>query len=132
MIYKAKKFQAQKRLYAPPWTRDDPRPSLSNLCKSAHDFRKLTIPWSPTALDQQNPEISGLKPQARASTRRQSIQRCCLQFHTLTRADKNSQALTHATHATRAAYAPRALSAVTSWMTSSSADPFVQIRPEPT
>ena len=63
------------RLHAPPQTRDDPWPSPSNLCKFAYDFRKLTIPWSFTALDQQNPKISGPKTQARASTRRQKIRR---------------------------------------------------------
>ena len=35
---------------------NDPQPSPLNLCKSAHDFGKLTIPWSSTALDQQNPK----------------------------------------------------------------------------
>ena len=62
-------------LHAPPQTRDNPQPSPSNLCKSAHDFRKLTIPWSFTALDQRNPKISSPKTQARASTRRQKIRR---------------------------------------------------------
>ena len=33
------------------------------------------------ALDRQNPKISGPKTQARTSTRRQKIRRCCLQFH---------------------------------------------------
>ena len=28
----------------------------SNLCKSAHDFGKMTIPWSSTALDRQSPK----------------------------------------------------------------------------
>ena len=33
---------------------NDLRPSPSNLCKSAHNFRKLTISWSSKALDWQN------------------------------------------------------------------------------
>ena len=35
---------------------NDPRPRPSNLCKSSHDFGKLTIPWSSTALDRQIPK----------------------------------------------------------------------------
>ena len=35
---------------------NDSWPSPSNLCKSTHNFRKLTIPWSSTALDWHNPK----------------------------------------------------------------------------
>ena len=31
-------------------------PKVRDLCKSAHNFRKLTIPWSSMALDRQNPK----------------------------------------------------------------------------
>ena len=35
---------------------NDPRPSPSNMCKSTHDFGKLTIPWSSIDLDRQSPK----------------------------------------------------------------------------
>ena len=35
---------------------NNPRPRPSSMCKSAHDFGKLTIPWSSTALDRQSPK----------------------------------------------------------------------------
>ena len=35
---------------------NNPRPRPSNMCKFAHDFGKLTIPWSSTALDRQSPK----------------------------------------------------------------------------
>ena len=69
------------RLHVPPQASDDPRPNPSNLCKSAHDFGKLTIPWCSTALDQQNPRISRPKKKARPYTRRQRIRRRGLQSH---------------------------------------------------
>ena len=59
------------RCYTPPKRShdlsNDLRPSPLNLCNSAHNFRKLTIPWSSTALDPQNLKILGPK---RATTRR--------------------------------------------------------------
>ena len=57
------------RLHAPPQASDDPRPNPSNLCKSAHDFGKLTIPSCSTASDLQNLKISGSNVKQRAATR---------------------------------------------------------------
>ena len=43
---------------------NDPRPRPSNMCKFAHDFGKLTIPWSSTALDRQSPKKFEIKEAA--------------------------------------------------------------------
>ena len=60
-----------------------PQLSPSNLCKSTYNFRKPTIPWSSTALDQQNPKQFEIKKTAKCLQRRQRSQ---LQFHAPIRA----------------------------------------------
>ena len=44
-------------IHALPRTRDDPRPSPSDLCKHAQNFTKLTLQESCTALELQNLKI---------------------------------------------------------------------------
>ena len=100
------------RLHAPPQSLDEPQPRPSNLCKPAQNFTKLTIQGSCTALDQQNPKISGLKAQARTAKR----------FGGATFNPTRQLGPPKLARATRS-------STVTSWMTSSTADPFVQIQP---
>ena len=58
---KPKNFKTKNGCTCPhvkPRSLNNLRPSPSNLCKSAHNFRKPTIPWSSTALDRQNPKNS--------------------------------------------------------------------------
>ena len=59
--------------HAPPRICEDQRPSLSNLWKSASNFRKLIVPWSFTALDLQNLKFSAPESRPRADTRRRNV-----------------------------------------------------------
>ena len=107
-------------LHAPPKTRDDQWLSPSKLCKSAHNFKKLTIPGSSTALNLQDLKISGQEAQTRASTRHQKLRWSPASFHTLLRADAS---LSRASRARRAdaLHAPSvdtSFNAMTSCMTS--------------
>ena len=100
---------------------NDSWPSPLNLCKFAHNFRKLTIPWSSTALDQQNPKKNSRPKKLSRTTMRHRWHRYSLpQLHALPRASlivhalaPPSLAFTH--HALT--YTPRAMM---SYMTSSS------------
>ena len=113
---------------------NDPRPSPSNMCKSGHNFRKMTIPWSSTALDQQNPKKFETKksyhmpPHAFDDT---DVH--CFSKHMLLRATCKSHTLKRAgAQSTR--YAPYA-HAMMSWMMSLwrhhplRPDPFFQANP---
>ena len=104
------------------WSHDlsnDPWPRPSNLYKSAHDFRKLTIPWSSTALNQQSPKKFETKKLPCAPTRHRSCWHHSLRL-------KHWHAPPLSRHApcayTRCTYT-RALLRMTSWMTSSSTTP---------
>ena len=100
---------------------NDPRPSPLSLCKFAHNFRKLTIPWSSTALDQQNPKKNSRPKKLSRTTMRHWWHRYSLpQLHALPRASLIVHALAPPSLAfTRHAltYTPRAMM---SCMTSSS------------
>ena len=52
---------------------NDSHPSLTNLCKSVHDFTKLNPQESSTNKDLKNPEKSSSKELQRATTRGQKI-----------------------------------------------------------
>ena len=93
---KAVHSKAPTHLHMLPQSLNELRRSLSNLCKLAHNFRKLTIPRSSTALYPQNPKISSPKNEEHTTTHRQKIQRCCLQQHMPTCATPSSYALTRA------------------------------------
>ena len=54
---------------------NDPRPSLSNLCKSVQDFTKLNPQESSTDFDLQNLEISSTMELPRATTRHHRLRR---------------------------------------------------------
>ena len=54
---------------------NDPRPFLSNLCKSVQDFTKLNPQESSTDFDLQNPEISSTMELPRASMRHYRLRR---------------------------------------------------------
>ena len=108
----------------PPQTSDDQRCSPSKLCKSVHNFAKLTLQGSCKALELQNLKISSPKTQTCASRRSRNLclnehtrPRAAIFVHTLTRADS------HFTHW----HMPS--NAMTSCMTSSSTtwfNPFIQ------
>ena len=56
----------------------------SKLCKSAHYFWKLTIPWSSMALDRQSPKNSRPKKPPRTAMRLQQLRRSHRHIHTPT------------------------------------------------
>ena len=116
-MYKTQKDHQQRSHHTPPQTPNNPRPSPSNLCKSAHDFRKLTILWSSTALDRQSPKISGPNVKPRAST--------CLRQHWHSKPPVH--ALPRTSNLLRVDVDIRDRE-MTSWMTSSSTTPVWPVR----
>ena len=68
-MYKTQKGHQQWSHHAPPQTRDDQRFNFSKPCKNVHDFTKLTLQGSCTALELQNLKISGPETQTHAATR---------------------------------------------------------------